>query len=113
MIGLRRNKRRFYLCKKNPNDTTFGEPITVFLNYEPTNSIGERLTIGEDYSMYLRIKCTPKESSLFKDGDKCYVFVTPPKIHDKMCRTADYIVDNGPQVTINQGEINLRKLSGE
>lgn len=112
MICLKRNKRLFYLCKKIPNSTKFQEPIKCNLNFEPTNSIGERLTLGEDYSMYLKIKCTPKEASVFQNGDKCYIYTTPPEEHDPLCKNADYIVDGNPQDTINQSEIKLRKLSG-
>lgn len=112
MIGLKRNKRPFYLCKKIKNSTKFEKPIKCNLNYEPTNTVGERLTLGEDYSMYLRIKCTPKEASQFKNGDKCYIYVLPPEEHDDLCKNADYIVEGNPLNTLNQSEINLRKLSG-
>lgn len=113
MICMRRNKRKFYLCKKNPNDTKFQEPILLKLNYEPIDSDGERLTLGEDYFKFLKIKCTTKELSLFENGDKCYIYVNPPEVHDVLCKKADYIVDNGPQETLNHGEIRLRKLSGK
>ena len=112
MICLKRNKRKFYLCKKLPNSTKFDIPIPCNLNYEPTNSVGERLTLGEDYYMYLKIKCTPKEAEKFKNGDKCYIYNQPPKEHDALCRDADYIVDGNPTNTLNQSEIKLRKLSG-
>lgn len=113
MICLKRNKRPFYLCKKIPNTTKFEEPIPCNLNYQPTNSIGERLTLGEDYSMYLKIKATPKEASQFKNGDKCYIYTQPPTVHDDLCKNADYIVDGNPAVALNQAEIRLRKLSGQ
>lgn len=113
MICLKRNKRYFYLCKKITNSTKFEKPIKCNLNYEPTNSVGERLTLGEDYSMYLKIKCTIKEASNFKNGDKCYVYVLPPKNHDELCKNADYVVDGNPSSTLNQSEIKLRKLSGK
>ena len=56
MICMKRNKRPFYLCKKIPNTTKFDKPIPCNLNYQPTNSVGERLTLGEDYSMYLKME---------------------------------------------------------
>ena len=112
MICLRRNKRPFYLCKKMPESTKFDKPILCYLNYQPTNSIGEILTLGEDYSMYLKIKCTPQEAAKFRNGDKCYVYNRPPQIHDELCKDADYIVDGDPSSTLNQSEIKLRKLSG-
>lgn len=113
MICLKRNKRKFYLCKKLPDSTKFANPIPCNLNFEPTNSVGERITLGEDYSMYLKIKCTPQEASNFHNEDKCYVYVNPPKVHDALCKDADYIVDGNPINTLNNSEIKLRKLSGQ
>ena len=55
MINLKRNKRKFYLCKKIKNQTTFENPKIKYLNFQPTNSVGEMLSLGEDYSKYLRI----------------------------------------------------------
>lgn len=112
MICLKRNKRGLYLCNKIPNTTQFDNPIHYNLNYQPTNSVGERITLGEDYAMYLKIKCTPNEAIDFNNGDKCYVYKKPPTIHDPLCKDADYIVDGDPISTINQSEIKLRKLSG-
>lgn len=112
MICLKRNKRKFYLCNKIANSTKFDNPILQELNYQPTASVGERLTLGEDYTMYLKIKCTPEEAKAFKNGDKCYVYKEPPANHDQMCTDADYIVDGNPITTLNQSEIRLRKLSG-
>lgn len=113
MNCLKINKNKFYLCRKLPNSTKFGKPIPIKLNYQPTNSVGEIITLGQDYSMYLKIKCTLKEAEPFKNGDKCYVYVKPPKIYDPLCNDADYIVDGNPLNTINQSEIRLRKLNGD
>ena len=113
MICLKRNKRTFYLCKKIPNTTQFERPSSYNLNYQPTNSIGERLSLGEDYAMYLKIKCTAAESLNFKNGDKCYIYKEPPLTHDPLCKDADYIVDGNPITTLNHSEIRLRKLSGK
>lgn len=113
MIQLKRNKRCFYLCKRIKNDTKFENPIKVYLNFVPTNSTGEIISLGENYSMYLKISCTPKEASMFKQGDKCYIYVKPPKVHDNLCKDADYIVSTEPMLTINEAQIQLRRLSGK
>lgn len=113
MICLKRNKTKFYLCQKLPNSTKFDKPIPYTLNFQPTNSVGEVLTLGQDYSMYLKIKCDLKDAEKFSNGDKCYVYVLPPKEYDPLCKEADYIVDGNPLNTINQSEIKLRKLNGE
>lgn len=112
MINLRRNKRPIFLCKKIQNSTKFNKPIKCNLNYRPANTVGEILTMGEDYSMYLKIKCEISQALKFQNGDKCYVYVNPPKIHDPLCKNADYIVDGSPLCTFNEAEIKLRKLSG-
>lgn len=112
MINLKRNKRPIYLCNKIQNATTFKKPFKMFVNYRPTNTVGEMLTMGQDYSMYLKIKCEVEQGIKFQNGDKVYVNVKPPKIHDKLCKDADYIVEGSPMCTFNEAEIKLRKLSG-
>lgn len=113
MISLKRNKQKVYLCKKIYNTLKFEKPKLFSLNYRPTNSMSDRLTLGDDYSKFLRIKCTPDEARNFSSGDKCYIYVKPPKIHDDLCKNADYIVNGDPLITLNEGEVSLMKLSGK
>ena len=112
MLSLKRNKRSFYLCKRIENSTEFENPKEKFLNYQPTNSVGEMLSLAEEYSMYLRIKCTPEEAKDFSDKDRCYIYKQPNNPFDVMCDDADYYVNGEPLVTLNEAEINLKKLSG-
>ena len=112
MISLVRNKRKFYLCKKIADKTTFEKPIPKNLNYQPISSVGEMLTLGEEYSMYLRIKCNLSEAADFKDKDRCYIYKNPEKPFNVMCDDADYYVNGEPIITLNEAEINLKKLSG-
>lgn len=112
MISLVRNKRKFYLCKKIANSTKFKKPILKNLNYQPVNSVGEMLTLGEEYSMYLKIKCSPDEAADFNDKDRCYIYKKPEAGHNEMCDDADYVVDGEPIITLNEAQITLRKLSG-
>ena len=113
MVGLVRNKRKFYLCKKIENSVSFEEPIVKRLNYQPRNSVGEMLSLGEDYSKYLRIKCTPKEAQDFEDKDRCYIYKEPSIPFDPLCNDADYIVDGSPLITLNEAEVNLTRISGD
>ena len=113
MINLKRNKRGLYLCKRIENSTKFDKPIRKNLNYVPTNSVGEIISLGENFSEYLKISCTPKEAEDFKQGDKCYIYTNPPRKHDFLCYDADYIVETNPMYTINEAQIQLRRLSGE
>lgn len=112
MINLARNKRKFYLCKKIADNITFEKPKVKNLNYQPINSVGEMLTLGEEYSMYLKIQCSPSEAADFSDKDRCYIYKKPPLEHNPLCDDADYIVDGEPIITINEAEIKLTKLSG-
>ena len=82
MVNLVRNKRKFYLCKKIANSTKFEKPIPKNLNYQPVNSVGEMLTLGEEYSMYLKIKCSPTEAADFSDKDRCYIYKQPANSPD-------------------------------
>lgn len=111
MISLKRNRKPFFHCKKLP-DTFFDKPIYKELHYEPISSAGERISLGIDYLKYLKIKCTAKDARDFKLGDMLYIYVTPPKIHDKLCDDADYYVSADPLIKINEGEIMLKKASG-
>lgn len=115
MRTLQRNKRKLYLCKKNivNNLLVYSSPIVLYEDYMPTNSSGDLLAIGENYPNYLRIKTTNLDGTNFHAGDRLYIFVTPPTVHDTLCLTTDYEVDNQPIPTLNITEIILRKLSGK
>lgn len=117
MVGLKRNKRFFYLCKKyidpETNVTKYKEPHKVFLNYQPTNSDSQVLALGTDFSKYLKVTGTAEELSVFSNKDRCYVYKKVPLNFDGMCDDADYEVDGSPITNLNEGELMLKKLSGE
>ena len=113
MNNLRRDKKGFYLCKKEEDGRFFKAPILKKLNYQPTNSTGDILAYGEEYTMFLKITTNSKKARDFSNNDRCYIYVNPPKIHDKLCNNADYYVYGDPIITSNEGIVNLRKLSGD
>lgn len=125
MRTQQRNKRLIYLCQKYVDEKgieLFKEPIPIKENYNPTNSDSDLATMGMEYPKYLRIKTDDRiclngkwqnRIDLYHQGDKVYVYVEPPKEHDKLCKTADYEVDAKPSETINQLEILLKNLSGK
>jgi hypothetical protein len=117
MVELKRNKKIFYICKKyidpETNVTKYREPQKVLLNYQPTNSDSQVLALGTDYSKYLKVTGTSEELSIFSNKDKCYVYKSIPKNFDGMCYDADYEVNGDPMININEGELMLKKLSGE
>lgn len=113
MNNLKRDKRIFYLCKKEENGRFFKEPILKNMNYQPTSSTGDILAYGSDYTMYLTISTSPKEAIDFSNGDRCYINEKKPEVHDILCSTADYYVYGDPIITSNEGIIRLRKMSGD
>lgn len=116
MIGLKRNKRPIYWCKKyideETNVTKFKNPERIFLNYQPTNSDAQVLALGTEYSKYLKVTGSDNEIVKIKNKDRFYVYAKPPKVFDGMCEDADYEVDGDPSITLNEGSFMLNKLSG-
>lgn len=114
MVCLKRNKQKLFLCKKFVDDgiTKYKEPIEIMTDYQPTNSTGEVIGIGKEYTQYLRIKDILKIGQMFSNGDRCYVYEKPPETHDSLCKTADFIVNGEPLLTLNQCEVRLKRLTG-
>lgn len=118
MNSLKRNKRELYLCKRYVDEevgvTKFKEPVKLKINWQPIDSEAQVLALGFEYSKYIRIKCTKMEAELFSNRDRCYIYVEPQKglKFDVMCNDADYEVRGNPIITLNDGEVMLRKLSG-
>ena len=115
MISLRRNKRKLYICHKYQDGglDKFEEPIEIHMNYVPTNSQGDLISIGMNYPMYLRIKTTTHNKDLFHPKDRLYVYKDIPETHDVLCRDADYEVYKRPMIYINEVEVMLRRLSSD
>ena len=115
MITLKRNKRKIYLCKKyiENNITKYAEPIIILTNYQPISSTGEIISIGPEYTQYLKIEDIIEVGENFSNGDRCYVYVTPPDNHDELCEDADFYVDGNPINTLNSSKISLRRLTGD
>lgn len=114
MRTLRRNKRPLYLCKKYIEDgiTKFKEPIPKKINYVPTNSTAQLFTFGEHYAENLQAVVDVNIGQEFSEGDRCYIYTTPPKEYDPLCKDADYIVNVLPQETLNSIKLNFVRLSG-
>ena len=116
MVCLKRNKQKMFLCKKYVDEDTgvtkYEEPIEIKTDYQPTNSTGEVIGIGKEYTQYLRIKDVLNVGKMFSNGDRCYVYVEPPNEHDVLCKNADFIVNGEPLLTLNQCEVRLKRLTG-
>lgn len=116
MRNLRRNKRKLYLCQKYIDDNNldkWNEPILIYENYLPTNSEGDLISIGMDYPMYLRMKPEISKINLFHEGDRFYIFTTPPETHDALCKEADYEIYKKPMIHLDSMEIMLKRRSGD
>lgn len=115
MNNLKRNKRRFYYCNKIEENgrMIFSKPKPIKLNFQPISSEGEIIAIGPDYANRLIVYMRPKLGKNFKNGDRCYVFVDPPKKYDKNCNTADYYVDGEPKIYINEYTMHLTRMTGD
>ena len=114
MVNMKRNKRTLYLCKKyiEDNITQYKEPEEIKINYMPITSNGEMIAIGNEYSQYLKLTGTPEVCSKFSNGDRCYVFVQVPE-DDEMREYADFQVYGQPLITINEGNLILKRLTGD
>lgn len=119
MNSLQRNKNLLYLCRKyldeENNVTKFKKPKQgININWQPISSDAQVLVLGSEYSKYIRIKGTKEEVSRFKNKDRVYVYVEPNLLNfDEMCHDADYEVDGDPIITLNDGEVMLKRLSGD
>lgn len=115
MNNLKRNKRKFYYCNKIEKNgrIIFSRPKPIRLNYQPIKSIGEVLEAGPDTEGTLIVYMKPIYGKLFHNGDRCYVFVEPPKQYDKTCSTADYFVDGEPKIYINEYTMHLKRMVGD
>lgn len=111
MVSMTRNKRTIYLCKKKDNSLEFESPIEVKVNYRPTYSSNDVLALGNNYTLYQTIKCTPKVAENFKFNDRIYI--KEPENFDSSCNDADFYVYGNPLITLNEAEVTLRKLSGD
>ena len=111
MVNMTRNKRAIYLCKKIENSLEFESPIKIKVNYRPTYTSSDVLSLGSNYSLYQTIKCTPKVAENFSYNDRIYM--KEPEKFNSSCNDADYYVYGNPLVTLNEAEIPIRKLSGD
>lgn len=119
MNTLKRNNRPLYLCKKYVDDETnvtkYEKPKdALYVDWQPISSDGEVYVFGVEYSKYIRIKGNKEKCALFSNKDRVYVYKTPNlENFNEMCDDADYEVNGSPIITLNDGEVMLKKLSGD
>lgn len=118
MNVLKRNKRKLYLCRKIEDNgrIIFDKPIEIRVNYQPiedTRTRGQLLEFGPDYTSTLIVYIKPTMRELFHNGDRCYVFVSPPEEYDKTCVAADYYVNGEPKLYMNECTFHLNRMKGD
>lgn len=117
MNRLRRNKRLLYVCNQVEKNgrTIYEKPIPIKVNYQPVadKDMGEVLAFGQDYINRMIVYINPNQRKYFKNFNRCYVFVEPPKEHDVTCSTADFYVDCIPTRYINESTVHLQRMKGD
>lgn len=115
MNTLKRNKRKIFLCKQTDeyDRKIFDRPEEYYLNYQPLSTEGEIITAGDEYINRLCIYTDVKTAQEFHNFDRCYVYVKPPVLYDKMCSTADFYVDGEPIINLNQARFYLQRMVGD
>ena len=118
MNNLKRNKRKLYLCKRKKVDgrIIYDKPVEIRLNYQPIESArtqGKLLETGLDYVSTLIVYTNSFIGKEIHNGDRCYIYVKPPKEYDKTCTTADYYVDGEPKIYQNEYTFHLSRMVGD
>lgn len=115
MNVLLRNRREIYYCEMYLENgiELFKKPVKVKVNFNPTNSSGQVFAYGNAYPLYLKAIVNNNLKINFKEGDKLFVYKNPPKELDKLCKTADYIIDSEPLVMLNFTEISFKRLTSD
>lgn len=118
MNSLMRNKRDLYLCERYVDEEyqviKFKTPVKLTVDWQPISTDSQVLSLGTEYSKYIRIKGKISETSRFNYKDRVYVYEKPDfNNFNVMGEDADYEVINAPVNMLNDGEVLLKKLSGE
>lgn len=114
MRTLHRNKRRLYICELYEQDGLhrFKEPVELFENWQYIQTDASFEKLGWEAYDYIRIKSSLNHAKYYHMGDRLYIGIEPPDVHDMMCKTANFEVYKDPIATINEVEIVCKKLSG-
>lgn len=92
MRTLERDKKPLYVCRKikDSDPVQFEEPVKRELNVVATSSEADIVAFGESYKDYRRAKISSFEVDNYHEGDRVYLEVEPPEVHDKLCEGADF-----------------------
>lgn len=111
MRTLKRDTKTLYVCKKIPNSEPlqFEKPQMVKLNTVATTSEADIVAFGDSYKEYRRATIPIKEMSKFNEGDRVYIYVELPFVHDVLCETCDFEIKSVSD-SISQATILFKRL---
>ena len=111
MRTLKRDKRPLYLCKKikDSEPQQFEKPLCLRLNTVATSSGASLQTFGENYREYRKATMDLDTLKEFHEGDRCYILVDKPSIHDPLCGDCDFIVHSVSD-SISEGVVVFKRL---
>lgn len=111
MRTLERDKKPLYICKRVPNTDPkqFEEPVERRLNTVATTSQADIVAFGDQYKEYRRALITKEEMINYNEGDRAYIYVTPPEVHDVLCDGCDFEIYSISD-SVSQVEILFKRL---
>jgi hypothetical protein len=111
MRTLERDKKALYICEKikDSDPVQFKPPVEVKLNVVATTSEADIVAFGDSYKEYRRAKISVNELDKFNEGDRAYIYVAPPLVHDVLCDTADFEIKSISD-SISQASILFKRL---
>lgn len=111
MRTLERDKKALYVCEKikDSEPVQFKKPVEVKLNVVATTSEADIVAFGDSYKEYRRAKISITDLDKFHEGDRAYIYVEPPVVHDVLCDTADFEIKSVSD-SITQASILFKRL---
>lgn len=111
MRTLERDKKPLYICKRIPNSEPkqFEEPVEVRLNTVATTSEADIVAFGDEYKQYRRATVPISDLSNYHEGDRAYIYVTPPEVHDPLCNDCDFEIRSVSD-SVSQGIVLFKRL---
>lgn len=111
MRTLERDKKPLYICKriKDSEPVKFEEPVPRKLNTVATTSQADIVAFGDQYKEYRRALISKEEMKDYNEGDRAYIYVSPPDEHDLLCEGCDFEIISVSD-SVSQVEILFKRL---
>lgn len=111
MRTLERDKKPLFICERilNTEPKQFKEPVEKRLNTVATTSQADIVAFGDQYKEYRRAIVSHKQMDEYHEGDRAYIYVKPPEVHDPLCDDADFEIYSISD-SVSQVEILFKRL---